>query len=604
MRVIVTDGSGFLRGEVFDDSRGLPLLGVTATLLIAGGNAVVAPQPIAADDRGRFTLPAASGGALVKVERDGFTSVERQADLARGAVSTLLDARLTRLDSRVTQVQSVFGGEAASADGSAALSVPSGSLDADTALRVTAISNQGLQGVLPVGWSPIAVVDVQPAGRLLTQPATLRLPHADTLAAGSPVALALYDAAQHRWVVQAPGRVSDDRRTLTASINATGQFAFVVPDESPVVPPPAVPGQALAGVGAVPVPATSTATGLVVPRSAPPGDAARALGSIVLQPPAPQSSGVILRARVTEQFDLLDSSRVVPLQFVQDAVLYARPRVGGAGTLAARLPISPSLQFTIQQLSLGTVRLDVTIDEPSASSAIVGSAGGSLTDEAGNVLELPPGALTADIALGLLPLGAGQLSAPVPTGLTLLGAVLVDLVGASFDQPARLSIPRPAGLDAASQVLVAQVITDSAGGRRFKIVGIGAISTSRISIQTTLGALNFEGVRTGGEFAFFHPAQPLGFITGLVNAPGTGTQALALVTTDTAPFAFVTTAAGTFVVAGRAGVPTTVAAIERAGATASTAASLAALNDIATISLTLSQTAPAVTATSPAARTR
>ena len=238
VRVIVTDGSGFLRGEAFDDSRGLPLLGVTATLLIAGGNAVVAPQPIAADDRGRFTLPAASGGALVKVERDGFTSVERQADLARGAVSTLLDARLTRLDSRVTQVQSVFGGEAASADGSAALSVPSGSLDADTALRVTAISNQGLQGVLPVGWSPIAVVDVQPAGRLLTQPATLRLPHADTLAAGSPVALALYDAAQHRWVVQAPGRVSDDRRTLTAPINATGQFAFVIPDESPVVPPP------------------------------------------------------------------------------------------------------------------------------------------------------------------------------------------------------------------------------------------------------------------------------------------------------------------------------------------------------------------------------
>ena len=474
MRVIVTDGSGFVRGEVFDDSRGLPLLGVTASLVIAGGIAVVTPQPMPADDRGRFTLPAASGAALVKVERDGFTSVERQADLARGAVSTLLDARLTRLDSRVTQVQSVFGGEAASADGSAALSVPSGSLDADTALRVTAISNQGLQGVLPVGWSPIAVVDVQPAGRLLTQPATLRLPHADTLAAGSPVALALYDAAQHRWVVQAPGRVSDDRRTLTASINATGQFAFVVPDESPVVPPPAVPGQALAGVAAVAVPATSTATGLVVPRSAPPGDAARAVGTIVLQPPVPQSSGAVLRARVTEQFDLLDSSRVVPLQFVQDAVLYARPRVGGAGTLAARLPISPSLQFTIQQLSLGTVRLDVTIDEPSASSAIVGSAGGSLTDEAGNVLELPPGALTADIALGLLPLGAGQLSAPVPTGLTLLGAVLVDLVGASFDQPARLSIPRPAGLDAASQVLVAQVITDGAGGRRFKIVGIGA----------------------------------------------------------------------------------------------------------------------------------
>ena len=470
VRVIVTEGSGFLRGEVFDDSRGLPLSGVTATLIVSGGAAVANPSPISSDDRGRFTLPAAAGAAFVKVGRSGFTTVERPADLGRNSVVTLLDSRLTPVDPRVNALQSVFGGEARSTDASASVSVPSGSLDQDVSLRVTPISAQGLQGVLPVGWSPIAAVDLQPAGRRLAQGATLRLPHVDTLASGSSVALARYDDAAHRWVAAGPGRVSDDQRTVSATIEVTGQFALVVPDETPMTPPPAVSGEPLAGVAGVVVPDTSTAAGQVTPRSAPPGEGARAVGTVILQPPAPLSSGAVLRARVSEQFDLLDTSRIVPLQFVQDVVLYARPRLGTAGTLAARLPITPSLPFTIQQLSLGTVRLDVTIAEPTASSAIVGADGGSVTDAAGNVLELPAGALAADLALGLLPLSAGQISTPVPDGFTLLGAVFVDLVGASFDQPARLSIPRPSALALSAQVLVARVITDNAGGRRLKIV--------------------------------------------------------------------------------------------------------------------------------------
>ncbi len=601
VRVTVTDGSGFLRGEVFDDSRGLQLSTATATLLIGGGTAVVGPTPVSADDRGRFTLPAASGAALVRVERNGFTTVDRQADLARGGVITLLDSRLTPLDGRVNVLQSVFGGEARSTDGSAVVSVPSGSLDVDTSLRVTPISPQGLQGRLPSGWSPIAAVDLQPAGRPFTQPATLRLPHADTLAQGTAVALAIYDAVSHRWVVQPPGQVSDDRRTLAAPIDRTGQFAFVVPDEGPSVPPAAIPGQVLAGVAGTPIPDTATATGLVLPRSAPPGDGARAVGTVILRPPTPVSSGAVLRARVSEQFDLLDNSRIVPLQFVQDVVLYARPRAGDAGTLAGRLPITPSLQFTIQQLSLGTVRLDVTVDEPTADSSIIGNAGGSVTDAVGNVLEVPAGALPGDVAVGLLPLNAAQLSASVPDGFTLLGAVLIDLVGASFGQPAALSIPRPTGLAPNAQVVVAQVIVDNGGGRRLKIVGLGAISPARVSVQTSLGSLTFEGVRGGGEIAFLQPSQPLGFITGLISAPGSAAQPLALVTTNTAPFAFLTSATGAFVVAGRAGASTVVAATEPAGANASGSAVLAALNDIAALNLALAQAVPVVTATIPAA---
>ncbi len=600
VRVIVTDGSGFLRGEVYDDGRGLPLGGARATLLIAGGAPLPSPQPAGADDRGRFTVAAAAGEALLRIDRDGFTSVERRATLANGAIETLLDARLTRLDTRLNQLQSVFGGAAASTDGSVAITIPAGSLDQDAALRVTPISGQGLQGLLPGGWSPIAAVDVQPADRSFGQGATLRVPHLDTLGAGAPVTVAKYDDVLHQWVVQAAGRVSDDRRAIVATITAAGHYAFVVPDDAPLVPPAAQPGGTLAGVSSAIAPELSSATGSVVPRTAPPGEAARAVGTVILQPPAPLSSGVVLRARVTEQFDLLDSARITPQPFVQDVVLYARPRLGDAGTLAARLPITPSLQFSIQQLSLGTVKLDVTIAEPSAANAIIDNTGGSVSSANGDVLTLPAGAIGAEIAVGLLPLSASGLSAAVPAGMTLLGAVFVDAPGASFAVPASLSIARPAGVDEAAQVIVAQVITDNGGGRRFKIAGLGLLSPTRIGIQTTLASLVFDGVRSGGEFVFLWPASPLGFITGQITTNSIA-QSSALVTSNTAPFAFLTSSSGSYVVAGRTGIATALTAVEPAGAATTAATTLATLNAIVALDLALSQTAPIVTGTIPPA---
>ncbi len=598
--VLAATGTAFLRGEIFDDAKGLPLAGASVAVLPAGGASLAAPQPVGADERGRFELPVPAGAATVRITRNGYTSVDRSASPAGSAVDTLLDARLTPIDGRLNIVQSVFGGQASSTDGTATLQIPTGSLVADVTLRITPLSGQGLQGLLPIGWSPIAAVDMQPAGRAFTQAATLRLPHVDTLPAGAAVTLVRYDADTRRWLVQADGQVSGDRRTITAPVDSTGQFAFVVPDEAPLAPPAPVQGEPLGGLAAPSVPATSTATGTVTPRSAPPGENARALGTVVLAPPAPLPSGAVLRARVTEQFDLLDSSRVRPQPFVQDVVLYARPRLGNAGTLSARLPITPSLQFTIQQLSQGQVTLDVSIDEPSAARAIVGAAGGSLADGAGALLEVPAGSLPGDVAVALLPLPAGQLSIPAPDGFTLLGANLVDLVGATFTQPAALSIPRPADLDPSAQIVVAQVITDPTGGRRFALVGLGQIAGSRVAVQTTLGALVFAGVRSGGEYAFLKAAQPLGFVSGLVQGPTTSPQALALVTADTAPFAAVTPATGTFIVAGRAGVTTTVQAIEPLGATVSAPVSIAALNDVRTATVALSQAAPTVTATLPA----
>src|SRR5205085_80051 len=133
------DGSGFLRGEVYDDGRSLPLEGARATVLIAAGAPVPVPQSVDADGRGRFTAGTAAGAALVRLDRDDYTSVDRRLVLPTGAIATLIDARLTRFDPRINQMASVFGGEATSTDGTAAINLPAGSLDQDAALRVTRI---------------------------------------------------------------------------------------------------------------------------------------------------------------------------------------------------------------------------------------------------------------------------------------------------------------------------------------------------------------------------------------------------------------------------------------------------------------------------------
>ena len=108
--VLVSDGDGFLRGQVLDDATGLPLAAVTATLLEDGAGAPTAVVETVTDARGRWILPGRSGPARVRLARDGFASVERAADLPADTARTVVDARLTRIVSDGVVVRSALGG--------------------------------------------------------------------------------------------------------------------------------------------------------------------------------------------------------------------------------------------------------------------------------------------------------------------------------------------------------------------------------------------------------------------------------------------------------------------------------------------------------------
>ena len=134
---------------------------------------------------------------------------------------------------------------------------------------------------------------------------------------------------------------------------------MLVPDPPPHVPPPPVTGQPLAGVDAVALPNGVAVEGDVTPRAAPPGEAARALGRIGLQSPSPLPSGSVLHVHVNERFELLDTSTISPLPFTQDILVHARPRPPDGGALGTSFPITPSRNYSIQELMRGVVTLDV-----------------------------------------------------------------------------------------------------------------------------------------------------------------------------------------------------------------------------------------------------
>ena len=133
------------------------------------------------------------------------------------------------------------------------------------------ISAQGLAGQLPLGWSPVAAIDVAPAAITLGQPAAVSLPNIAAISANTDVLVATYDGGRHGWTMLGSSRVSADGGSIPLTITTTGQFVCGIADDAPFAPPAAVAGDLLAGVSAQQLALDVTMSGDVIPRSAPPG---------------------------------------------------------------------------------------------------------------------------------------------------------------------------------------------------------------------------------------------------------------------------------------------------------------------------------------------
>ena len=79
--VSISSGDGFLRGEAYDDSKGLPLGQVVVSLLGDGGGALTPPIDVVSDDRGQFVIAGRAGDAIVRISKAGYTAVERRGNI-------------------------------------------------------------------------------------------------------------------------------------------------------------------------------------------------------------------------------------------------------------------------------------------------------------------------------------------------------------------------------------------------------------------------------------------------------------------------------------------------------------------------------------------
>ncbi len=597
----VNPGIGFLRGGAFDDSRSLPLAAPIIRLLRAGGQPLPSPPATGGDDQGRFLAQAAEGEALVEVSASGFTSVYRTASVVGRASVTLLDARLTPLEPASQPITSALGGLARTPDGGQSVQFMAGSLPADAAVGVTPLSGQGLPLRLPFGWSPVAAVDVRPLATSLGVPAVWRAVNAAGIPRSRELALARFDRDAHRWIVGGAAAISGDGQFIEAAIDRLGAWVIVAPDAAPFTPPASQPGSELTGVAEPQLPGTISATGHVSPRTAPPGQQARAIGEVVLQSSEPLVSGVRLQGRVTQRFDLQDGASVVPLPFTQDVLVYTDPATGLTSELRARIPITPSRNYSLQELLLGVVQVDVHQPGSNTNGILVDVGGGAFDDGAGARLTVPAGAVTSQTVIDLLPLPRDQLSAPVPAGLEFLGGVRFGLIGANLPQSATVSIPKPSDLPPDAQILLAQTFFDFLGVSHLRVAAVGTLDGNRIVSATQAGDLQLPGVVTGGEYAFVRATTPLGFAHGIVFAPdGTTPRTLALLTAETGPFADLTGTTGRYIAMTPVAATTRVFATDAPGNVGNNSVSPAQLNAVVTANVTLAALAPTVVSADPA----
>ena len=568
-------GPGYLQGEVYDDNSGLRLTGVTVRVTSAGTTSEV----VTAEDGGYlFELPA--GDYTIELDRAGYTTAYRQMTIRPEQTITVLDARLTQLavaspvgySGRLLSAP-LEAGPAWSGPGLPALTValPEGALAESLDARLTALSNQGLPVPLPRGWSPLAALDLRftaaglplPDALLFFYPATLRLPLGDSgLSGGDELVVARYDHASGVWMAQTTAIVTNDATAAVAALHREGIYALLIADPAPLTPPSPVNGEALAASTATGDEVTGWQTdGVVAPAAAPPSLGLRAIGEVRLQPGAELpaetmlASGLLLRGRVTESFNLFSGEVVQPADYVQDLLLYRAPCLSGAGFgriapalgegLRTTFPVTPSHQYTIAELLQGEVGVSIVPPEVQQSGVLAGPDGALLLSSDGIALNLPAGALEKTVPVQLQSLAATAVAPLIPPGFTLVQALRIDLSRQTLQAGALLSLPLPAGFDASRPVVLAQLFA-AGGGERLRGVAFLRPVGSLLTSVNSVSGVTLPGIRAGGTYCVLQSATPLGLVRGIVRNASNQPFGAALVTTTSPGLADLSTASGSY----------------------------------------------------------
>ncbi len=585
---------GILTGEVYDDTRSVPLEGATVSITGADANGVLYADSTTTDARGRYLLRANAGNAIVRISMDGWTGVDRPIPVAEGQAIELLDARLTPL----APGQALAASAATLTAARGSLQVSAGAIPGGTTLRFTPLSQQGLQGRLPYGWTPVGAADIAPHGVALAAPARVTVRSLAPSTPVGPLAVVMWDEQAAAWrVVGTNGQRGADPATVEATIGTTGQFALVVADAAPLAPAPAVQGAELQGVGGAALALDRTTT--MTPQPAvlfyQPGVRSDVHHSVTTG--SATTSGTLLTARVTEAYTFTAGGEAHPEPFVEDLLFFQDP--SAPTSLSADVSVSPSLSFDAVSLSRGTITVELFDGASTTTSPLVGVAGGQAAGPSGEMLILPAGAVDASVPVSVRALPLSQLGVALPSGIELAAGVGVD-VPVPLARGGVLSVAKPANLPADAALVVVRLVQIK-GQTRMLLVAAGRIDGERIVSDTTIAGQQtaLEGVRGNGRYAFLVVDSPIGFAGGIVSGIGGAPFAGALVTAGTLPIVSLSNGTGAYVAVARAGAATLTATDLEKSDSGSASAYLAS-GALTPLALTLVAQPPRITSIAPA----
>ncbi|RLE29339.1 MAG: hypothetical protein DRJ61_14785, partial [Acidobacteria bacterium] len=443
-------------GEVFSDLSSLELPGARIVLIEDGVPLPTEDIVVTSDGRGRFQLPVTSSPVAVRVEADGYVPSWRRVVPLPGASTLFFDTRLTP----AAPVVHLDAAEQLTA-GSAKLTVPAAAIPAEGLdVGLTEISEQGLPGLAPLGWRPLAAVHVATGeGLTLDAPATL-------LFAGAPpeAVIARFDPVPHAWTAAG----------LTASVDLDrgGTWALVLPDLPPTDPGTPVLGAVLPS--ALPVaPGDLVASLSLDPPVIMPTEQALATVEVTTAEATP--SGLAVEALLDEVLHVVDGRTLVAPPSDTDLVLYQT----GQGSMRAVFGLGATDAARRLPLEDGVRRVDVrALPEGVRTQDLLGPAGGTIVTPEGLGLDVPPGALDRVVGARLDAFDLDALPIVPPEGLEVVAAALLDLGETELLIPAVLSFPghnEPAG-----QYLVLSP-TEIDGATGWRLTGTAENSADRIS---------------------------------------------------------------------------------------------------------------------------
>jgi hypothetical protein len=513
---------GVVVGQVLSDVTSFPVQGASVQAISRTSSSDQT------DDHGRYSLQVSDAHLFLSVSgaTPPTTTVEREVFVQDNVGTVPVDARLTPLAAPLA-VGAAGGTVTASP---VSIVVPAGAVSDGTTFQVTPLSGQGLPGLLPLGWSPLAAFDLRASSPVANLSASVaQMPNV-------VAHLVTYNPALHAWTMVSPN-LQPASGSVSFTVPAAGDYALVVADAT--TPPVAVPSinSPLTGIDMQLLSSSAVSSGSLSPAILPPsgGTATATLG---VQSSTFVPSGTVIQANLSEKFSLKSGDVVSQETRSEDIVLYNALAPANT-TLGAQFPVSPSRKFANAELITGKVHLDIL----AGREGVRGQPGGSdpLTLSDGNAtLSVPGGALSEDTAISVQSVATEDF-VPTNGSLGALQEVLVDFSGEALNTAAQLSIPST-GLNP-SHTFLLTAVERLDGVPRIVVVALAQINGNSL---TSVASAGLPGITQGGAYVFYDFPSPIGFVTGVASSTAGPVQAL--VQTDSLPIVSITGANGVYVV--------------------------------------------------------